>query len=139
MGNVNFSHSMIQGEAVSTIAETANKMGADYIVMGTKGATGLKEVFLGSVTSGVMEFTKVPVLSIPDDVSYKDVIKKVVYLTNYQSGEVKGFKQAVDFANIFSSKLICLHLNVNEEVESKEQMEKWRSLVDGSNVEFVVE
>ena len=139
MGNINFSHSMIQGEAVSTITETANKIGADYIVMGTKGATGLKEVFLGSVASGVMEHTKVPVLSIPDHVSYKDAIENIVYLTNYQPGEVKGFEQTIAFAKIFSSKLTCLHFNVNDEVESKGQMEKWRSLMNNNNIEFVVE
>jgi nucleotide-binding universal stress UspA family protein len=139
MGHVDFTHEMIKGEAVLMITEKAVEMGVDYVVMGTKGATGLKEVFLGSVTSGVMEHTRVPVLSIPDEVTYKHEIENVTYLTNYRQEETIGFEQALDFANIFGAKLICLHLDVNEEIESHERMEKWRSTLNKGNVQFKVE
>ena len=38
----------------------------DLIIMGTKGATGLKEVFVGSVASNMLENVPCPVIAIPE-------------------------------------------------------------------------
>ncbi|MGB0369107.1 MAG: universal stress protein, partial [Flavobacteriales bacterium] len=42
---------------------------ADVVVMGTKGASGLKELLIGSVASNVLSDVNCPVLAIPDGVS----------------------------------------------------------------------
>lgn len=44
------------------IAEEAAKFGANVIVMGSRGLTPLKGLFLGSVTTGVLARTKCPIL-----------------------------------------------------------------------------
>ncbi|MCO6491454.1 MAG: universal stress protein [Phaeodactylibacter sp.] len=56
----------VKGDAVHGIADFARDGGYSLIAMGTKGASGLKEVFLGSVTGGVMRHTSIPILAIPD-------------------------------------------------------------------------
>lgn len=38
----------------------------DLVVMGTKGATGLKEVFLGSVASSILSDVNIPVIAVPE-------------------------------------------------------------------------
>ena len=48
-----------------TIAETVDEDGADLVVMGTHGHTGLARSILGSVADRVVRETKVPVLLIP--------------------------------------------------------------------------
>jgi nucleotide-binding universal stress UspA family protein len=46
----------------------------DYIVMGTKGATGLKEVFMGSMTHSIVALhKKVPLLVIPENAVFNDI------------------------------------------------------------------
>lgn len=47
------------------IQDLAKRHHADMIVMGTKGATGLKEVLVGSVTASVARSTEIPLLIIP--------------------------------------------------------------------------
>ena len=44
--------------------------GIDLVVMGTKGATGLKSVFVGSNTEKVVGKVKIPVLVIPEDTKF---------------------------------------------------------------------
>ena len=44
----------IDGNPIETICKIANSEDFDMIVMGTQGASGLKGIFLGSNTSGVM-------------------------------------------------------------------------------------
>ena len=48
------------------IASTAEEMGADLIVMGTRGLTGLKHVFLGSVAERTLRIAPCPVLTLRD-------------------------------------------------------------------------
>jgi len=60
-----------KGEAVNTIIRAAKKLEASMIVMGTQGASGLKEVFIGSTTNGVMKGTSFPVLVVPSDFDYR--------------------------------------------------------------------
>ncbi len=50
-----------------TITEYAKKNGMDLIVVGTHGYTGLKKMMLGSVASGVLNQSSVPVLLIRPD------------------------------------------------------------------------
>ncbi len=59
----------LQGDAIDVISQYADNHNADIIVMGTKGASGLKEVFLGSNTEGLLKSTTKPVLAIPSDFS----------------------------------------------------------------------
>jgi nucleotide-binding universal stress UspA family protein len=53
------------GEAIGTITKMANIHKANLIVMGTTGATGLKEVMLGSVASGVIQHAQCAVIAVP--------------------------------------------------------------------------
>src|ERR1700733_9867835 len=48
----------------------------DLIVMGTKGASGLKKLLIGSNTVKVISNTRVPVLVIPEVARFKNFLKK---------------------------------------------------------------
>lgn len=56
----------------------------DMVVMGTQGATGAKELFLGTNTVHVIRKATVPVLAVPSGYGFKD-IKKVLLPTDYWS------------------------------------------------------
>lgn len=64
------------------IQELSEKMKFDLIIMGTQGATGAAEIFLGSNTVYVIRKAKVPILAIPGTYHYKN-IKKVLFPTDY--------------------------------------------------------
>jgi len=60
-----------RGATVSTIVDLADDY--DLAMMGTQGASGLKELFLGSVANGVIKNTKTPVLVIPKAYGFKPI------------------------------------------------------------------
>lgn len=60
----NTTHTFVEeGQPVRTILEFAEKGGYDLIIIGSRGLSGVKE-FLGSVSHGVVQRSKIPVLII---------------------------------------------------------------------------
>lgn len=53
--------------AAPAIARVAEELGADLIVMGTRGNTGLKHVILGSVAERVIRQVDCPVLTVKEE------------------------------------------------------------------------
>jgi len=57
--------------AVDTISKMGDSGNYDLIIMGTKGVSGLKEVFMGSIAGGVVSKTSAPVIVVPLDYQFK--------------------------------------------------------------------
>ena len=55
------------GDAAAEILELAAARGADAIVMGTQGLSGLRRMFFGSTTARVLKHADVPVIAVPLD------------------------------------------------------------------------
>ncbi|NOQ76111.1 MAG: hypothetical protein GQ574_29180 [Crocinitomix sp.] len=66
-----------EGDPVDVINNLDNSLGIDLIVMGTKGASGLSKIFIGSVTASLIRKTKYPVLSVPEEAVFKSIDKIV--------------------------------------------------------------
>lgn len=139
LNHISFSHQMEEGETVSVVAHVAKQLEVDLIVMGTKGATGLQEIFLGSVATGVIDESEKPVLTIPDKASYKDTIDKVAYLSNYKDEEAAAFREVYTFAGLFNAQVLCVHYDGEQQVENKHR-DEWRAKItdETKNIDFNV-
>lgn len=68
----------VEGNTTNIICSIADHENFDLIVMGTQGASGLKGIFLGSRTAGVMKKTETPLLAIPNNYKYR-AFKNIVF------------------------------------------------------------
>ncbi|WP_281846746.1 universal stress protein [Olleya namhaensis] len=66
-----FSSSAVFNILTSEIENLYNKNTVDLVIMGTKGATGLKGVLFGSNTIHAIKSAKFPVLAIPENFEYE--------------------------------------------------------------------
>ncbi|TDB68035.1 universal stress protein [Arundinibacter roseus] len=96
----------------------------DLIVMGTKGASGLKEVTIGSFTAEIMTQSTCPVLAIPGDTVFRHP-EKLMYASGYEAKEGPALVFLNDFTNEFSAELCVLH--VWDDEYSEERKEEIRS------------
>lgn len=110
--------------AVDGILAEAEERKADLIVMGTKGATGLKEVFMGSNASRVIEKANCPVLVVPEGAFYSHM-KKITYATNYNKIDVEAVRQLLEIAVPFSAQVNLLHVYEGDEAEAKNEMTRF--------------
>lgn len=102
---------IIRGDAIPAITSLGNSGAYDFIVMGTNGASGLKEVFLGSVAGGVISKTKAPILVVPGSYSFKP-LNEIVFAV---SGIVLSNKTVVEplrkLAKLHSCIIKVLHID----------------------------
>jgi nucleotide-binding universal stress UspA family protein len=99
----------------------------DIIVMGTNGASGLKEVFIGSQTMHVIKSTTVPVIGVPAAYSFKQP-KDVLFTTDYKTDiHQKGLPLLDELCRKYISRIIFLNayqgVNFTEkQVKNKEDL-----------------
>ncbi|MCP4883484.1 MAG: universal stress protein [Flavobacteriales bacterium] len=96
--------------AFSGIINESEKNKIDLIVMGSQGASGLQEMFIGSNTEKVVRRSKVPVLVIKkgeEDFEVNDII----FASDFNNESKSTFQRVINFANLFDAKLHLLYIN----------------------------
>ncbi len=68
--------SIAHGDLIATLKKIIAARQPDLIIMGTKGASGLKKLLIGSNTVNVIAKTKVPVLVIPEVARFENFLNK---------------------------------------------------------------
>ena len=74
---VRLTDEIASGPVAETIAAIAADRGADFIVMGTHGRTGLAHVLVGSVAERVIRIAGCPVLTIREDLEAEAPHKRI--------------------------------------------------------------
>lgn len=110
------------------VDKVCKKEGVHMIIMGTKGASGVKEVFMGSNAVHVIRKSKVPVLAIPEDHEFKplnSILFPTDYLNQYDQGQMAPLMEII---NRFDAKLHIVH--VEEDELSEVQNENKKHLIE---------
>jgi nucleotide-binding universal stress UspA family protein len=75
---------LLVGPVFSAIEDVTREQGIDLVVMGTKGAGGMKEVLLGSNASRVAKSLSCPVLIVPAKAKLQS-LERVVFATDFNN------------------------------------------------------
>lgn len=97
-------------EIFKSIYHVCKKQHIDLVIMGSNGASGLKEMLIGSNTEKVVRTSETPVMVIKKE---HDVfnIKNFVFASDFRDECKPTFKKAIDFATMFGSKIHLLMVN----------------------------
>jgi nucleotide-binding universal stress UspA family protein len=97
---------------------------ADLIVMGSHGASGFSEVFVGSNTEKVVRTSTIPVLVIKK--RHKNFnMENVVFACDFETTSISAYQRAMKFFKLFNSNVHLLHINLPaERFRSSTQIEK---------------
>lgn len=99
-----------RGPENKRIIEFCKKKHIDLIVMGTKGASGLKEVVIGSFTADVMTKAPCPVLAIPQNATL-GTLKKITYISDYHKNDIPAINFLSELSKPFNAKINILHID----------------------------
>ena len=94
----------------SEVNDVAKQENADLIVMGSHGATGFKELLLGSNTEKVIRTSEIPVLIVKNELGSFD-FKDIVYATDLSKESVGAYVQMKGIVEDFGGKMHLVHVN----------------------------
>ncbi len=89
----------------------------DLIIMGSHGASGYKEMFIGSNAEKVVRNSEVPVLIIKKDEG-EFAVNDFVFASDFNDEAKKPFGKAVEFANKFDATLHLVMVNTPNNFKS---------------------
>lgn len=107
-------------EEINTACE---KYDIDLIIMGSTGASGFKEMFVGSNTEKVVRTSTTPVLVIKDKYPNFE-INNFVFATDFSDKFKKAFIKAKKFADLIDAKIHLLLVNTPASFKTSEESSK---------------
>ncbi len=94
----------------SEVNEVAEKHGADLVVIGSHGADGLKEIFIGSNAEKVVRHSNIPVLVIKSDMP-DFTVNNLVFASDFEEDDLVAYLKVKEFASQLSAKLHLVYIN----------------------------
>lgn len=120
LADVSFTPAVIYGFAADDIPVQAKAYNADLVVMNTGGAEGIVKEVVGTVSVSVMEHSTCPVLIIPNGWNFSP-FNKIVYATDLEGDQERLIGKVADFANLYQSKLLMLHVLQKKDMKSDKE------------------
>tara|TARA_R110002049_G_scaffold14471_1_gene61085 strand:- start:7388 stop:8236 length:849 start_codon:yes stop_codon:yes gene_type:complete len=109
---------------IEAIDELVESKEIDLLIMGTQGATGAKEIFLGSSTVHTIKRAKCPVLAVPFDFDFK-LPKKILFPTDYEiEYNLDLIKEVLFLAGVHKSTLEIMHVRSGYELNEAQKKNK---------------
>ncbi len=87
----------------------------DLVVMGTKGADGLKSVFIGSNTFNLAQKIDKPIIAVPRNTFFQQM-KRILFCSDFNNHQnIERLKPLKDLALLFNSEVRICHIRTNSE------------------------
>jgi nucleotide-binding universal stress UspA family protein len=129
------------GRIEEDIVYYAENNAIDLIVMGTDGATGLKQLFHGSHTEKISNTSAVPVLSLKCDRSNLD-LNEIVLAGDFQDEIKMDLSVLKSIQTAFHSKIVLLRINTTSDFDTDSNilnhMKAFVELNGLTNVDFSI-
>lgn len=126
-GSLTYETLMKSGFVEDNIQEVVKENEIDLIVMGTRGANVLQELF-GSTTTHIINNTNVPVLVIPKSAQFTK-IENIVLASDYKKNyKTQTFDALLNMVQLFNATVDVLHVRPDNKKMSGEELEAGEGL-----------
>lgn len=145
--DIPMTHRLMVGDLISSVRTAIKEDGIDFVVMGTAGAEGWKEAFMGTHTGEVLTAVDVPVLSVPL-VAKAGEVATIGFTTRFRQKDKAALFEVLFIAKKMGAEVKCLYVkNANTDV-STGTIESWKedfadepvrfSIIEGEDVSAAI-
>lgn len=124
-----FSSIIDSGYIVNSVREQVEKKRIDFIVMGTKGNSGIRRIPLGSNASNVITKVKCATVVVPENARYSE-LKEIAFPTDFLSVySSETLQSIINIIEAHKASARILHIK-NEDTLLNEEQERNKELLD---------
>jgi len=117
LGNVKITQMVEVGNPYFVITEKIEQEKVNLVIMGSKGATGLEEVLIGSNTERVVRHAKCPVITIKKKRDFTK-IHNIAFASNFEGDQTYVVDELFKLQDIFNARLHLVKINTPNNFES---------------------
>jgi nucleotide-binding universal stress UspA family protein len=133
-GSVKIKQVVEVGNPYFVITEKIEQENVNLVIMGTKGATGLEEILIGSNTERVVRHAKCPVITIKKKRDYTK-IHNIAFASNFEGDQAHVVEELFKLQDIFKAKLHLVKINTPNNFETNRTIFKeMKTFVDKYNI-----
>ena len=118
---------LYEGDVQDSILQCAKDENVDLIIMGTQGASGLKKIFIGSITAGIIGNTTIPVLAIPKKAEWRN-LENILFATRQLDVDNKIFTPILKLAQLEAALIHVAMFTDTDDDDAGDYMEHGRLL-----------
>lgn len=109
----------------------------DLLVVGTTGISQVSGVFFGSNTEELIERSRIPLLCVPENASFKG-LKKIVYASDFLKEDRLAIQEVISLATVFDARIHVLHINIGDDGKQYEEFIKdLQSFIQYKKINYV--
>lgn len=121
------STALVEDFVETALPQLATELDTDLIIMGTTGAGGLLNKWIGTVSSTIVQKATCPTLLIPKDVQYQG-FNNILFASDFQANDEAIIQQLLDFAALYEANLHFVHVADSSNSDSRLQPIPFESL-----------
>lgn len=138
LDHIQLNHILMDGDLVYNIKKVVKQENIDFVVMGTKGATGWIDTFIGTNAGSVIADVQVPVLSVPLSAQYKK-IDTIAFTTRFREKDIEALIKVLFFAKKMKAQVKCVYIKTPSSDVTEETIKRWESHFDEEEpLQFVI-
>ena len=110
---------------INLVNKTVIDKEIDFVFMGTKGSSAVRQIFIGGNTTDVLRhLVACPVVTVPDGYDY-DLPEEIVFATDFKH-RLKKYDLAplITLANLWNSRLNIVHIHTEKELNTDQKRNK---------------
>jgi nucleotide-binding universal stress UspA family protein len=132
-----FKTKIVIGNVFKGISESISEQHPDLIIMGSKGASGLEEVLVGSNTEKVVRSASCPVITIKSETDIKKM-RKVVFASDFRDSDAEVASRFKRIQLLFDAEFYFVIVNTPGNFETtRESMARIKTYVQKNHFENV--
>ncbi len=110
--NATIVRKIIKGDTVDIVMDLTAHADYDLIIMGTKGTSGLAEIFIGSTTNSVIKNVALPVLAVPSGFAFHSIQNIVLAVDEKEVFNAELLSPVIQIAQNYNAMLRVYHKDV---------------------------
>jgi len=127
--NLSISKHLTTGGMLSDMRNIVAEEDVDLIVMGTKGASGIKEFFIGSTTEKIVRLIDKPIIAIPGNTKVDD-IRKIMVPVALDEIRPSFLRQVSFFQQLFRAAIAFIWVKTPHNIENEDLLnEEFNNLI----------